>query len=216
MQPGDAVFWSATNIYLQPTTLSAITFNFIMSLCGGLMAGYIVSKGDAYWTLSCGLSGVIACSAGNDLYHPIQAMLISAIIVVIIYKMHYWVERKFKLDDAVGAVAVHGYSGFLGVVAAGFVLWGYPSSPDALLGHTEPWARITPWGQLAGAMIMFWGLGFIPGYILSWILNKFGLLRVPREVELAGLDHTSMAANVQDDNDLRAALTQASRAAPAK
>ena len=30
VQPGDGVFWSATNIYLQPTTLSAITFNFIM------------------------------------------------------------------------------------------------------------------------------------------------------------------------------------------
>ena len=45
VQAGDGVFYSATNIYLQPTTLSAITFNFIMALCGGLMAGYIVSKG---------------------------------------------------------------------------------------------------------------------------------------------------------------------------
>jgi ammonia channel protein AmtB len=67
VQPGDGVFWSATNIYLQPTTLSAITFNFIMALCGGLMAGYIVSKADAYWTFSGGLAGVIATSAGNDL-----------------------------------------------------------------------------------------------------------------------------------------------------
>ena len=137
VQPGDGVFWSATNIYLQATTLSAITFNFIMSLCGGLMAGYIVSKADAYWTFSGGLAGVIACSAGNDLYHPIQALIIAAIIVVIIYKLHYWQERKFKIDDAVGAVAVHGYAGFLGVVAVGFVLWGYPSSPDALLGHAS-------------------------------------------------------------------------------
>jgi ammonia channel protein AmtB len=30
--------WTATNIYLAPTTLSAITFNFLMSLSGGLMA----------------------------------------------------------------------------------------------------------------------------------------------------------------------------------
>ena len=134
MQAGDGVFYSATNIYLQPTTLSAITFNFIMALCGGLMAGYIVSKGDPFWTFSGGLAGVIGTSAGNDLYHPIQAFIIAAIIVVIIYKLHYWVERRFKIDDAVGAVAVHGYTGFLGVVAAGFVLWGYPSSPDALLG----------------------------------------------------------------------------------
>ena len=212
VQPGDGVFWSATNIYLQPTTLSAITFNFIMSLCGGLMAGYIVSKGDAYWTYSGGLAGVIACSAGNDLYHPVQALLIAAIIVVMIYKLHFWVERRFKIDDAVGAVAVHGYAGFLGVCATGFVLWGYPSSPDALLGHAEPWARVTPWGQFAGAMIMFWGLGFIPGYALSWLLKQFGLLRIPHEVEMAGLDFTAETTVTLDDDEIRAAVLQEARA----
>lgn len=212
VQPGDGVFWSATNIYLQPTTLSAVTFNFIMSLSGGLMAGYIVSKGDAFWTFSGGLAGIIASSAGNDLYHPIQALLIAATIVVIIYKLHFWVERRFKIDDAVGAVAVHGYAGFLGVCAAGFVLWGYPASPDALLGHAEPWARITPWGQFTGAMIMFWGLGFIPGYALSWLLKKFGLLRVPREVELVGLDFSNHAEVMRDDEEIRNAVLQEARA----
>ncbi len=39
VQAGDGVFYSATNIYLQATTLSAITFNFIMSLCGRLDGG---------------------------------------------------------------------------------------------------------------------------------------------------------------------------------
>ena len=180
------------------------------------MAGYIISKGDPYWTFSAGLCGVISTSAGNDLYHPIQAMLISAIIVAIIYKMHYWVERKFKIDDAVGAVAVHGYTGFLGVVAVGFVLWGYPSSPDALLGHTEAWARVTPWGQIIGAIIMFWVLGFIPGYALSWVLKRFGMLRIPREVEIAGLDHSGFAAAQQEDDEIRGVLAQEGRAAPAE
>src|SRR3990170_3536410 len=59
VQPGDGVFYSSTNIYLQPTTLSAITFNFLMSLSGGLMAAYIVSRGDPFWTYSGGLAGVI-------------------------------------------------------------------------------------------------------------------------------------------------------------
>jgi ammonia channel protein AmtB len=212
VQAGDGVFYSATNIYLQPTTLSAITFNFILALCGGLMAAYLMSKGDPFWSFSGGLAGVIATSAGNDLYHPIQALIISAVIVVIIYKMHYWVERRFKIDDAVGAVAVHGYAGFLGVVAAGFVLWGYPSSPDALLGHEGSWAPITPWGQLIGAVIMFFVLGFVPGYILSWILNAVGLLRVPREVELAGLDYESELATMREGEEIRAALRQEGRA----
>jgi ammonia channel protein AmtB len=217
VQAGDGVFYSATNIYLQPTTLSAITFNFILALCGGLMAAYLMSRGDPFWTFSGGLAGVIATSAGNDLYHPIQALIISAVIVAIIYKLHYWVERRFRIDDAVGAVAVHGYAGFLGVVAAGFVLWGYPSSPDALLGHEGSWAPITPWGQLIGAVIMFFVLGFVPGYILSWVLNAVGLLRVPREVELAGLDYETELTTMREGEEIRAALRQEARApAPAE
>ena len=182
VQSGDGVFWSATNIYLAPTTLSAITVNFLMSLSGGLLAGYMISKGDAFWTYSSGLAGIIAASAGNDLYHPIQAMVIAGLGVVFMYKLHYYVERKFKIDDAVGAVAVHGYAGFFGVVIAGFVLWGYPSSPD------PTYASINPIGQLIGAIIMFGLLGFLPGWITAKILNSFGLLRIPREIEIMGLD----------------------------
>jgi len=217
VQVGDGVFYSATNIYLQPTTLSAITFNFIMSLSGGLMAAYVVSKGDPFWTFSGGLAGVISASAGNDLYHPIEAMFVGAVVVVIIYKLHNWVERRFKLDDAVGAVAVHGYAGFLGVCAAGILLWGYPSSPDALLGHETPWARVTPWGQFIGAVIMFWGLGFIPGYVLSYILKVAGLLRIPREVELAGIDYHTQSLVMQEDREIISATLEAGRApAPAE
>ena len=108
------------------------------------MAAYIVSDGDAFWTYSGGLADVIGASSGNDLYHPIQAMLIGGGGAILAYKMHYWVENKFKIDDAVGAVAVLGYAGFYGVVMAGFMLWGYPSSPF------EGYAAITPWGNFIG------------------------------------------------------------------
>jgi ammonia channel protein AmtB len=204
VQSGDGVFYSATNIYLAPTTLSAITFNFLMSLSGGLMAGYIVSRGDAFWTYSAGLCGVIGASAGNDLYHPIQAMIIGAIVPVICYKLHYWVERRFKLDDAVGAVAVHGYGGFLGVVIAGFMLWGYPASPtyDAV---------VTPWGNFIGACIMF-ALGFVPCYILAAILKSFNLLRIPKEIELVGLDLSEYAARYDEEADIvKAEIEEARR-----
>ena len=193
VQAGDGVFFSATTIYLTPTTLSGITFNFLMSLSGGLLAAYIVSKGDAFWTYSGGLAGIIAASAGNDLYHPIQAMLIAAVVVPVIYKMHYWVERKFKIDDAVGAVAVHGYAGFLGVVIAGFMLWGYPSSPN------PEYAAINPLGNFIGAIIMFGVLGFLPGFTIASILKKFGMLRVPPEIEIMGLDMGAHATSVEDE-----------------
>jgi ammonia channel protein AmtB len=108
-------------------------------------------------------------------------MLIGAIVPVICYKLHYFVERTFKIDDAVGAVAVHGYGGFLGVVVAGFMLWGTPSSPY------EGFAHINPLGNFAGACVMFL-LGFVPTFIVCRILNAFGLLRVPPKVELEGVD----------------------------
>ena len=189
--------WTATTIYLTPTTLGAITFNFLMSLSGGLMVAYIVSKGDPFWTYSGGLAGIITASAGNDLYHPIQAMFIGGIGTFIAYKMHYWVERTFKIDDAVGAVAVHGYAGFAGLVIAGFMLWGYPSSPY------EGYAAINPLGNTIGAVIMFFVLGFIPAWIVAKILNGMGLLRVPREVELMGLDFRTLAAEEEAREDVR-------------
>jgi ammonia channel protein AmtB len=178
------VNFTATTIYLTPTTLSAIVFNFLMSLSGGLMAGYVVSRGEAFWTYSLGLAGVITASAGNDLYHPIQAMLIGAVGAVCVYRLHNWVENRFKLDDPVGAVAVHGYGGFIGLVIAGFMLWGHP----ATAAYHETTALITPWGNFLGAVIMFLVLGFIPAYVVSKILNGMGMLRVPPAVELVGLD----------------------------
>ena len=174
--------WTATTIYLTPTTLGAITVNFLMSLSGGMLIGFMASKGNAFWTYSGGLAGIITASAGNDLYHPIQSMIIGGVGTYIAYKLHYWVENKFKIDDAVGAVAVHGYAGVVGLIIAGFVLWGHPSSPY------DGYASINPLGQIAGAIIMFGVLGFLPGYVASKILNSFGLLRIPKEIELLGLD----------------------------
>ncbi|MGI8626941.1 MAG: ammonium transporter [Geodermatophilaceae bacterium] len=186
-------FFSATNIYLMPTTLSGITFNFLMSLSGGMLAAFILSKADPFWTLSGGLAGIITASAGNDLYHPLQAMLIGAAGVFVAYKLHFYVERRFRIDDAVGAVAVHGYAGFFGVVVAGFVLWGYPAAApaegaSAWFTTPEGFPAVNPIGNLLGAIIMFFVLGFLPAYGVAKLLNRFGLLRVPRAVELAGLD----------------------------
>jgi ammonia channel protein AmtB len=163
----------------------------------------VVSKGDAFWTFSGGLAGIITASAGNDLYHPIQAMLVGAVGVVIVYKLHYWVERTFKLDDAVGAVAVHGYSGVVGLIISGFLLWGVPSSPY------EGYAAINPVGQTVGAFIMFFVLGWLPAYIVAKMQAAAGVLRIPEEVELQGLDYAEHHAY----EDAKAEIIAADKAA---
>ena len=194
VDPDGGTFFSATNIYLMPTTLSAITVNFLMSLTGGLLVGYLISKGDPFWSYQGGLAGIITASAGNDLYHPIQAMIIGALGIFVAYRLHYWVERRFKIDDVVGAVALHGYAGFFGVVVAGFMLWGTPAAAPiegitAWFATTpEGWPAVNPLGNFLGAIIMFFVLGFLPCYILARVLKAVGMLRVPREIELAGLD----------------------------
>jgi ammonia channel protein AmtB len=129
-------------------------------------------------------------------------MLIGAGGAVLAYKMHYWVERKFKIDDAVGAVAVHGYAGFYGIVVAGFMLWGYPSSPF------EGYAAISPWGNFLGALIMFFVLGFFPALIVAKILNGLGALRIPREIELVGLDINHESLRSLEAEELAQAIRQ--------
>ena len=46
---------------------------------------------------------------------------------------------------------------------------------------------------------MFGVLGFVPGWILAKILHAAGKLRIPREVELAGLDYNIMEAANKDE-----------------
>ena len=172
-----------------------------MSLSGGFLAGYVISKGDPFWTYSSGLAGIIAASAGNDLYHPIQAMIIAMIGVVVAYKLHYWVERTFKIDDAVGAVAVHGYAGVAGLIICGFVLNGYPSSGYSVgsMWVGTDYAPINPLGMFIGAVIMFLVLGLIPGWIIAKVLHGAGKLRIPRDVEIAGLDYNLLESARSDE-----------------
>jgi ammonia channel protein AmtB len=127
-------------------------------------------------------------------------MLLGGCGAFIAFKMHNWVERKFKIDDAVGAVAVHGYAGFFGVVVAGFMLWGYPSSPF------EGYAAINPLGQFIGAVIMFFVLGLIPAWIVAKILHGMGVLRIPREIELVGLDINHESQRAADADEVAQAI----------
>jgi ammonia channel protein AmtB len=90
-----------------------------------------------------------------------------------------WIERKLRIDDAVGAVAVHGVCGFYGVFLVGIFAGGYPTGINNIESSFG--------GQLIG-MLTFLPLAFLPGYGVSWLLKKANLLRVPPEVELEGLD----------------------------
>ena len=100
------------NIYLSPTTLGSITMVITIGFAGGFTGGYFASRGDPFWTISGGLAGVIGVSAGADVYAPTLAYLLSMLTAV--HRLTTpagWIEKKIRVDDAVGAVAVHGVLG---------------------------------------------------------------------------------------------------------
>ncbi|MBX7431437.1 ammonium transporter [Mycobacterium sp. Y57] len=171
-------------IYGSPTTLSAFAFNTLMGLVGGIIGAYVMSRGEPFWTISGGLAGVIACAAGLDLYHPALAFVIALVGGGLIPYIGKLLDRM-KIDDVVGAVGVHGGMGLYSLIVAGIFLAGYP--------NTDGNPSISFWGQLVGALV-FAALGFIPTYLLSLLLKKAGLLRIPPEVEEQGLDLSEVPA----------------------
>jgi Amt family ammonium transporter len=173
------VFPGWLNIYLSPTTLGSIAFVITVGFAGGFTGGWFGSKGDPFWTLSGGLAGVISVSAGADVYHPSLAYILAFSGGLLAVWSGTWIERKLRIDDAVGAVAVHGVCGFYGVFLVGIFAGGFPTGVNNI--------ETSFGGQLMG-MLAFFPLAFLPGYLASWALKKMNLLRVPPEVELEGLD----------------------------
>ena len=52
---------------------------------------------------------------------------------------------------------------------------------------------------------MFFVLGIIPGWIIAKVLHGMGKLRIPREVELAGLDYEIMESAKEDEKSVSSA-----------
>lgn len=186
--PGEAWSWSSSayaSIYGTPLTLSALTFNILMGFAGGGIAAWIATR-DPFWMMSGALGGIISVAAGLDLYWPPMAFAIAfagGIIMPIASRM---VERM-GIDDAVGAVALHGVLGIWGVLAVGIFASGYPAL------NVEGAATTSLMGQIVGAVVMI-VVGLGSGYVVSLIVKMMGLLRVPREAEIMGLDRAKVPA----------------------
>lgn len=180
--PGEAWSWYGdkfATIYGTPITLSALAFNILMGFAGGIIGAWMITR-DPFWMMSGGLAGIIACASGLDIYWPPLAFAMGFAGGALLKPCATFLEKR-GIDDAVGAVTVHGTIGLFGVIMLGVWAQGYP----ALQGEGAP--TISLIGQVVGAAVFFL-LGFVPGYVVSLILKKIGLLRVGEEAEIAGLD----------------------------
>lgn len=167
-----------TNIYGGTTTLSSFCFNILMGVAGGIIGCYVKTR-DPFWMMSGALCGVISAAAGLDIWDPSLAFCVG-FAGGIIGPMAANLLDRFKIDDAVGAVSVHGVCGIWGLLAVGLFMGGYPT-------HAEGVPPISFAGQFKGMLVMLL-LGFVPGYVLSYIFKLCGVLRASDGVQKAGLD----------------------------
>ena len=105
--------------------------------------------------MSGALAGIISVASGLDIYFPALAFIV-AIVAGLLLRPAAKMLESFGIDDAVGAVTVHGTIGVYGMVVFGIFAQGYP----ALFIENAPTVSIL--GQLVGAIVTSL-CGFIPG-----------------------------------------------------
>jgi len=142
-------------------------------LAGAIIAAFIMyfryKLLDITMILNGALGGLVAITAGPDLYDVYTPILIGAIggaLVVFAVPMF----DKFKLDDPVGALSVHLVNGIWGTLAVGI----FVDSVSIL-------------DQLKGIAVVAL-FAFVSSFIIIYIINIFVKFRAEDDVQVEGLD----------------------------
>jgi Amt family ammonium transporter len=125
-------------------------------------------KLDITMILNGALGGLVAITAGPDLYNIYTPILIGAIggALVVLFVPFF---DKLKLDDPVGALSVHLVNGIWGTIAVGLF------SDKALMP------------QIIGVVVVAL-FAFISSFIVLWIINKIIPFRASDDEQQEGLD----------------------------
>lgn len=138
-------------------------------------------KPDVSMSLNGSLAGLVAITAGCSNVDAIGAFIIGAVAGVLVCVAVYFIEDKLKVDDPVGAVAVHGCNGIWGTLAVGF----FDYKDGLFYGGGVHHLAIQCLGILCIA-----GWTIITMTIVFTVLKKTIGLRVTAEEEIEGLDST--------------------------
>lgn len=136
-------------------------------------------KPDVSMTLNGVLAGLVAITAGCDDVAPLGAFAIGVIAAFFVVFGIEFVENGLKVDDPVGAVGVHGFSGAIGTILVGV----FSKSSGLLYGYGFHQLFI----QLFGVIIVSLWVAVTMSIVFTVVKKTVGL-RVSRKEELTGLD----------------------------
>ena len=163
-----------------------------ISAVSGAMLAMIISwirykKPALSITMNGALAGLVGVTAGCDIVSPGSAMIIGAVSGTFLVFAVEFIDRKLKVDDPVGAIAVHGVSGALGTIMVGlFALEGglfYGGGTKLLFT------------QIIGVVAVF-AWAFSLGFLLFKLIKVTVGVRVSKSEEEKGLDITEHGEQV--------------------
>jgi Amt family ammonium transporter len=135
-------------------------------------------KADPSMTINGVLSGLVAITAGCAFVDQWSAIIIGGVSGVIVIYATLLIDNM-KIDDPVGAVAVHGFNGIFGTIAVGLF------DTSAGLFTTGQFSLLGV--QLLGALVVaVWGL--IGGTFIAKVADATVGLRATEVEEEEGLD----------------------------
>lgn len=150
-------------------------FGAVGGICGAVFWLAITKQG-FYMTriVNGALGGLVAVTAGVDVLAPQYALLVGLLSGILVVTTANMLDRV-RIDDVVGAVAVHGFCGAWGTLAVAFFYQGDMFNIERIVV------------QLIGIVTAFiWSVSF--SYSLFWVMNKVLPLRVSSKYEQRGLD----------------------------
>lgn len=190
--------------------LSVVATNtMVAGAIGGLVAMFYMwmkfGKPDPSMTANGALAGLVAITAPCAFVNAISSFIIGAIGGLLVCVAVPFFENKWKLDDPVGAISVHGVNGFWGVIALGLFADGsYGDGLNGVAGNVTG-LFYGDASQLVAQLIVIAVLlvyGFGVSYIFLKVLDKVWGLRVSAKDELEGVDLPEMGVFAYPDTQM--------------
>lgn len=161
------------------------TNTFLASAAGGVSTMFYTyfkyGQIDVTMTINGVLAGLVAVTAGCNVVESGSAIIIGLIAGVLVDVAVIFID-KIKIDDPVGAIAVHGVNGLFGTIAVGLF------AADGGLFFGGGTSLLTT--QVIGVLVIG-SFSFIITFIIMKIMKKTIGIRVNRSEETAGIDAVS-------------------------